>query len=160
MPKRFAASRRSSARWPICSSTAEWEPHVPTLQSGVYASRFPGGIGTLWLLVNRTDKTISGDQLEVPAAGRILDLWHGVAFPNASGNAKKQRLNFEIEAHGYGAVLSLDGDKADKQLFRLMATMNGLSKKHLSDFSAEWKPLPQKMVEIAKTKPAAERRKA
>jgi formylglycine-generating enzyme required for sulfatase activity len=35
-----------------------------------------------------------------------------------------------------------------------MRKMNDLSKKRLSDFSSEWKPLPQKMVEIPKTKPA------
>jgi len=76
----------------------KWEPHVQLLQSGVYASRFPGKDRTLWLLVNRTDKTTRGDQLEVPAAGRIFDLWHGAAFPAASETSKKQRLSFEIEA--------------------------------------------------------------
>ena len=133
----------------------QWEPHVETLQSGVYASRFPGKDRTLWLLVNRTDKTLSGDQLEVPNAGKCFDLWHGVSFPEAAGDAKTRRLGFEIEAHGYGAVLSKNGPELDEQLTKLMATMAALSKQRLSDFSSEWKPLPQKMVEIAKTRLAA-----
>jgi iron(II)-dependent oxidoreductase len=133
----------------------QWEPHVPTLQKGVYASRFPGKDRTLWLLVNRSNKTLSGDQLEIPGSGKCFDVWHGVVFPEASDDAKKQRLGFEIEPHGYGAVLSLNGGEPDEPLSKLLATMNQLSKKHLSDFSAEWKPLPQKMVEIPKTKPAA-----
>ncbi len=133
----------------------KWEPHVPTLQNGVYASRFPGKDRTLWLLVNRTDKTISGDQLAVPVEGNYFDLWHGTSFPAAEDANGKRKLNFEIEAHGYGAVLLLKGGDADEQLAKLLATMASLSKHHLRDFSSEWKPLPQKMVEIAKTKPAS-----
>ena len=102
----------------------------------MYASRFGGYGGTLWLLVNRTNKDIKGDQLEVPSSLRTFDLWHGVGLPSDS---KKQRLSFEIEAHGYGAVLSRNFDKVDKELFAFMAEMNRLSKKRLSDFSAEWK---------------------
>ena len=44
----------------------------------------------------------------------------------------------------------------DEKVTKLLAKMKDLSKKRLGDFSAEWKPLPQKMVEIAKTKPANE----
>jgi iron(II)-dependent oxidoreductase len=135
---------------------ADWQPHVPTLQKGIYASRFPGKDRTLWLLVNRTDKTLSGDQLEVPAKGKYFDLWHGVPFPAASDNEKQRPLSFEIEAHGFGAVLALNSDEPGEPVTKLLAKMNESSKKRLSDFSAEWKPLPQKMVEIPKTKPATE----
>ena len=134
----------------------DWEPHVPTLQKGVYASRFPGKNRTLWLLVNRTDKTLTGDQLEVPATGKYLDLWHGTAFPTAPADAKKQRLSFEIEAHGFGAVLAIDSGEPTESETKVLAKMKELSQKQLSDFSAEWKPLPQKMVEIPKTKLATE----
>jgi gamma-glutamyl hercynylcysteine S-oxide synthase len=132
--------------------TPRWEPHVETLQSGVYASRFPGADRILWLFVNRTDKTLDGDKIEVPAAGKYFDLWHGVAFPKPSGDSNKRRLDFEIEAHGYGAVLSMNGTEPDEHLTKLIATMAALSKQRLSDFSSEWKPLPQTMVEIAKTR--------
>ena len=33
----------------------DWEPHTPTLQSGVFASSFPGRRETLWTLVNRNE---------------------------------------------------------------------------------------------------------
>ncbi len=134
--------------------SARWEPHVQTLQSGVFASRFPGEDRTLWLLVNRTDKALSGDQIEVPAVSKCFDLWHGVPFPETPGGAKEQRLSFEIETHGYGAVLSLSRGQPDQQLTRLLSAMKELSKQHLSEFSSEWKPLPQQMVKIAKTNPA------
>ena len=38
--------------------SGEWEPHVPTVQKGVYASRFTGKDRALWLCVNRTDVDI------------------------------------------------------------------------------------------------------
>jgi gamma-glutamyl hercynylcysteine S-oxide synthase len=136
--------------------SADWQPHVATRQSGIYASRFSNGGRTLWLLVNRTNKSIRGVQLEVPSAVRTLDLWHGTSFPKAEDGANDMRLDFEIEAHGYGAVLALSDEREDAELNRLMTEMNRLSKKQLSDFSSEWKPLPQTMVEIRKTKPASE----
>jgi formylglycine-generating enzyme required for sulfatase activity len=150
--RRIAKIQRATADLLV---DADWEPHVPTLQPGVYATRFAGDLGTLWLLVNRTDKTISGDQLEVRAAGRALDLWHGAALEAPTTASNKQRLNFEIEPHGYGAVLLTDQDRVDTKLKPLMTEMKSLSAKKLSDFSSEWKPLRQQLVEIPKTKPAA-----
>ncbi len=132
---------------------AQWEPHVQTLQTGVYASRFPGKDRTLWLLVNRTDKSIAGDQLSVPAGNHYFDLWHGVLL-QPTGNGEKQTLHFDIEVHSYGAVLALNSGEPDDKLTKLLATMADLAKHRLSDFSAEWKPLPQKIVEIARTEPA------
>jgi gamma-glutamyl hercynylcysteine S-oxide synthase len=135
-------------------STADWDPHVPTLQEGVYASRFPGKDRTLWLLVNRTDKTAKGAQLKVPKGGNFIDLWHGAKL-GASQNGDEATLSFEIEPHGYGAIMALESAGPDKNLKKLMSTMAELTKKPLKDFSAEWKPLLQTMVEIKKTKPAA-----
>src|SRR5262249_38698622 len=90
----------------------EWEPLVPTLQKGIYASKFPDKDRTLWLFVNRTDKSVSGDQIEVPARGKYYDLWHGKVLSSSRGS-EKQRLAFEIEAHGYGAILMLHDGEAD-----------------------------------------------
>ncbi len=149
--RRIATIERAMAELLV---SAQWETHVPNLQSGVYASRFPGKDRTLWLFVNRTDKSISGEQIEVPAAGKCYDLWHGVPFPDASKDLQKQRLSFDIEAHGYGAVLSLNGNEPEEQVNKLLAKMKQLSTKQLSEYSSEWKPLPQTMVEIPKTKPA------
>ncbi|HEX5470586.1 MAG TPA: hypothetical protein VFW73_01810, partial [Lacipirellulaceae bacterium] len=129
--RRIATIERGTADLLV---SAKWEPHIETLQSGVYASRFPGKDRTLWLLVNRTGHTINGDQLSAPAKGQYFDLWHGARFPSADAGGHR-KLNFEIEAHGYGAVLLLTSGDADKQLSKLLATMAQLSKRHLSDFS-------------------------
>ena len=63
-------------------------------------------------------------------------------------------LTFEIEAHGYGAILVLGDTKVDEKTAKLMVKMKDLTKQPLADLSSKWKPLPQKMVEIAKMKPA------
>src|SRR5262249_23109992 len=103
-------------------TSPDWEPHVETLQKGVYASRFTDEDRTLWLLVNRTDKNIDGDQLTLPKGGKFFDLYHGV--PIASGS-------FEVEAHGYGATLQLKEGQPDEKLTKLLATMQDLTKKPL-----------------------------
>jgi formylglycine-generating enzyme required for sulfatase activity len=74
----------------------------------------------------------------------------------ASQNGEEATLSFEIEPHGYGAILALESAGPDKNLKKLMSTMADLTKKPLKDYSAEWKPLLQTMVEIKKTKPATE----
>ena len=57
----------------------EWEPHTPTLQYGVFASRWPLADRTLWTIVNRTAYNIDGPQLHVPSQPgmRYFDLWNG-----------------------------------------------------------------------------------
>ena len=40
-----------------------WEPHTPTVQYGVFASKWPRGERTLWTIVNRTAYDIDGTQL-------------------------------------------------------------------------------------------------
>jgi iron(II)-dependent oxidoreductase len=150
--RRIATIERGVADFLV---STDWEPHVATLQPGIYASRFPGKDRTLWLLVNRTDKNISGEQLPVPKDGKYFDLWHGAPL-FVENKVDESVLNFEVEAHGYGAILHLKEGQPDEKLTKLLATMQDLTKKPLADFSNEWKPLPQKIVEIEKTKPAKE----
>ncbi len=132
----------------------DWEPHTPVLQSGVFASRFPTAHGTLWTMVNRNEYEVSGAQLAVPAQTQVryYDLWHGkeLKATTVSGNAT---LDFSIEGLGYGAILATAEHPA--QLDELMKVMAGRSVRPLSDYSREWKAVPQTMVEIAPTKPAA-----
>ncbi len=58
----------------------DWEPHTPTLQSGVFASKFPLSQRTLWTIVNRNEFDVDGQQLRVPyrAGLHYYDFWHGV----------------------------------------------------------------------------------
>jgi gamma-glutamyl hercynylcysteine S-oxide synthase len=153
--RRIATIERAMAELLI---SPDWEPHVPTLQrtAGVYASKFPGRGQTLWLLVNRSDKDAQGSQLEVaPASGtRFYDLWHGTALKPATSD-RAATLAFEIEAHGYGALLAVEGDSVPAALTTLLARMAELSRTPLASLSAQWNVLPQQLVEIAPTKPAA-----
>ena len=86
-----------------------WEPHTPTVQPGVFSSKFPAATSTLWTLVNRNEYDVIGEQLRVPyrAGMHYYDLWHGVELrPSVQGS--EAALSFEIEGRGFGAVLSTD----------------------------------------------------
>ncbi|HLK17812.1 MAG TPA: formylglycine-generating enzyme family protein, partial [Bryobacteraceae bacterium] len=125
----------------------DWTPFQPTMQHGVFASVFPGGGKTLWTLVNRNEFDIHGPQIRVPVAAtrRYYDVWHGVDIqPDKEG-----RLSFDIEAHGYGAILAVDSGAQVDGLERLLAQMKEMTGAPVQSFSAEWKFLPQKIVEIA-----------
>ncbi len=150
--RRIATIERAMA--PVLVST-DWEPHTPTLQYGVFASKFPGKGRILWTIVNRNEYDMPGRQMEVPHAPgtRYYDLWHGVEL-KADIQGSTATLSFEVEAHGYGAVLALTSEP-DESLHKLLARMSELSQKRLQDFSHEWKFLPQQLVEIAATKPAS-----
>jgi formylglycine-generating enzyme required for sulfatase activity len=133
----------------------DWEPHSPTLQPGVFASRFPGPGRTLWTLVNRNEYTVTGDQLRVPAAAgvRYYDLWRGAELtPVVAGG--QATLRFPMDGLGFGAVVATVEDPPAGSLKELLAYMAERSVRPLSAYSREWKALPQTMVEIPPTKAA------
>ncbi len=135
--------------------SSEWEPHSPTMQPGVFASRFPGADGTLWTLVNRNEYAVTGEQLRVPGSEgqRYYDLWRGVELtPTRVGDTAT--LQFSIEGLGFGAVLATTSEPPAGSLTDLLAFMAERSSRPLSAYSREWKPLLQTMVEIPKTKAA------
>jgi formylglycine-generating enzyme required for sulfatase activity len=138
---------------PELLSSANWQPHFPTLQaaSGVYASRFPGNRQTLWLLVNRSGSDSTGPQLKArTAAGtRFYDLWHGVELAPAAGDMAT--LSFEIEPHGYGAILAVEGNAISEKVRTLLPRMRQRAQTRLADLSAQWKFLPQKINDIPRT---------
>jgi len=132
----------------------DWEPHSAMLQAGVFASRFPNAGGTLWTIVNRNEYNVSGSQLVVPrkSGTHYYDLWHGVELKAAIAG-DKATLNFDIEGLGYGAVLATEDHPA--WLPNLLASMAERSRQPLSSYSKDWKAVPQTLVEIPATKPAA-----
>jgi formylglycine-generating enzyme required for sulfatase activity len=135
----------------------EWEPHTPApLQSGIYAGRFPGRQQTLWTIVNRNEFDVSGKQMRVPhkAGRKYYDLWQGVELsPEVAGETAT--LSFEMEAAGYGALLASDGADQPAGLPKFLAEMSALAKTPLNSFSRERGFLPQQVVNIAPTTPAA-----
>jgi formylglycine-generating enzyme required for sulfatase activity len=129
----------------------DWEPHTPSIQYGVFASKWPRNGRTVWTIVNRTVYDIEGAQLEIPATPGMhyFDLWHGVELKPAEHNGKTV-LAFPMEGLGYGAVLA-QPEPADPSLSAFLDEMRKLSERPLSTFPKVWRDLPQKIVEIAAT---------
>jgi formylglycine-generating enzyme required for sulfatase activity len=133
-----------------------WEPLYPMHTYGVYSSRWPLAGQTVWTIVNRNPYDVTGRQMDVPVTPgmRYFDLYHGVELkPEADG--KNAILSFDMEAHGYGAILATPGEPNDA-IKTLMQHMAALTQKHLADFSHEPPILKQTLVEIAAAAPAAE----
>ncbi len=149
--RRMAAMERGLAQFLVSPG---WEPLYPMEREGVFSSRWPLGGQTAWTIVNRNEYGVEGRQISIPArAGmRYFDLYHGRELtPEREG--AEDVLSFALEAHGYGAVLALDGEP-DEKIRGLMAGMKAMTAKPLASFDDVWKPLPQTMVAIAATKPA------
>jgi iron(II)-dependent oxidoreductase len=129
----------------------EWEPLTPTVQFGVFASKWPLAGETVYTVVNRNEYDLTGPQLEVPYQPGLhfYDLWHGAEL-KPTQQAGKVSLAFDMEGHGYGAILVTPELKsaAIQSLLKTSATWNATPLGSLSD---EWKPLPQRIVPIAKT---------
>jgi formylglycine-generating enzyme required for sulfatase activity len=124
-----------------------WEPHTPTLQTGVYASKFPTSGETLWTFVNRNEYDVAGPQIRVAKRPGMhyYDVWNGVELtPEGSGDTV--RLSFPMEAWGYGAVL-----EARSAPGGFLAEMKELARTKLQSLSHERPVAKQTLVEIAPT---------
>src|SRR5688500_20401372 len=60
--RRIATIQRQFA--PLMVS-ADWTPYEKTLQTGVFASRFPGAGQALWTMVNRNEYEVAGEQIAI-----------------------------------------------------------------------------------------------
>jgi iron(II)-dependent oxidoreductase len=135
----------------------DWEPHTPgLLQQGIYASRWPDEGQTLWTIINKNEYDVGGEQLQVPykAGTKYYDLWHGVELTPAVKDGAAT-LSFDVEANGYGAVLASDTGSAPTALTKFLGEMNILARTPLNSYSKKRRFLPQQVVKIASTKPAA-----
>lgn len=124
----------------------DWEPFVPTLQYGVYATKFPGRGQTLYLFVNRNEFDVQGQQIRLPhvEGRRYFDVWNGVQL--------KEPLAFAMEGNGYGAILAVDAGAAMPADFEtFLQKRKELTTKPLSTYSHEWHFLPQKIVKSGET---------
>ena len=133
-----------------------WVPHTPTLQFQVYASKWPGNGRTLWTIINQNEFDVSGEQIVVPykPGETYYDMWHGVQLkPVVEGD--KARLGFTIEGYGFGAVLAVKDGPLPANLTTFLEQMHQLNSVRLDSFSSQWHVLPQALVPIKPTKPAA-----
>ena len=129
-----------------------WRPLYPMHRYGVFASQWPQGEKTLWTIVNRNEYDVAGRQISVPYSNgmRYFDLYHGAEL-SAEHVGSDAVLSFPIEAHGYIALLATAGEP-DAATLQLMSRMKQMTAKPLSAYAQEWKPLPQQMVEMGKSK--------
>ena len=149
--RRVASIERA---FPELLASKEWEPHTPVLRFGVFASRFSSPPASLWTIVNRNEHAVNGPQLRISAVpgARYFDLWHGTEIsPESEGG--QIVLSLELDPHGYGSVLQTS-TAPDEHLSGLLNHMHELSKSPLTSYSAEWHPLPQRIVEIPRTRSA------
>ncbi|MGH7967316.1 MAG: formylglycine-generating enzyme family protein, partial [Limisphaerales bacterium] len=137
-------------------TSPQWEPHTPTLQYGMFASKFPGGNQTLWTMVNRNEYGLTGRQIAAPRVPgmRYFDLWRGFEL-KPELVADRAILSFPVEARGFAAVLASDTGAWSDHDQGVLIRMRRLSRKPLAGFSHEWHFLAQQQVEIEHTKPAA-----
>ncbi len=153
--RRMAAVERQVA--PFLIST-QWEPYAPTLQYGVFASRFPGegeqAGQTVWTLVNRNEFNLTGPQIEIAAQPgmHFYDLWNGreLTLEHSHGRV---RLSFPIEAHGFAALL--EAATPPSTLAPFLLQMQRWAEKPLASFSEQRTVLPQTLVPIPATAPAS-----
>jgi formylglycine-generating enzyme required for sulfatase activity len=134
----------------------DWEPYALALQQGVFASKFPGKDATLWTIVNRNEYDMTGDQVRMAhrPGRRYYDVWNGVELqPRLDGDQAIVALT--LETRGYGAVLAVEANEQIEGLATYLARMKELTSVPLQTLSNQWQALPQQMVPIAPTKPAA-----
>jgi formylglycine-generating enzyme required for sulfatase activity len=147
--RRFTRIERAYAE---LLASVDWQPYAPTLQRGVFASRFPGHGLTLWTIVNRNDYRVDGEQLEIPTGQgvRYYDLWNGREV-----RPSQDRLAFAVEPLGYGAVLAVDpGADAGGLAIQMIAAQQDAATE-LTSFSPAITFAQQAMTEIDPTRPAA-----
>lgn len=154
-PRDAETLRRTATIQRACAplhASAEWTPYAPTLQKGVFASRFPSPAATLWTVINRLESALDGEQIALAhtSGARYFDLWQGVELtPRIDG--EHAVLAFALEARGFGAVLALAPGAEWPELPTLLARMSALSPTPLNSFSAQWASIPQSLVPIAST---------
>jgi formylglycine-generating enzyme required for sulfatase activity len=144
-------------KFPTLLVSADWEPYAHTLQNGVFASKFPGQDYVLWTLINRNEFDMTGAQLSVAheAGATYVDLWQGLPLAAKIVDGKAV-ISLPIEARGFGAVLAVRPGARDCGLDAFLQVMATLARQPLHSLSGKWQALPQTMVPVAATTPAAE----
>ena len=135
-----------------------WTPFYKTLQEDnlIFASQWPGTGNTtltLWTLINRSGKDINGSQLEVlhNENNKYYDLWHGIELHPEIRDGKAF-LQFPIEKHGFGAILSGKEKDLPKDFDHFILKMKQYSDRPLSSYPDTNIVFNQKMVPIGPSK--------
>lgn len=134
----------------------DWAPYQVCLQGGIFASVFPVQGLALRTFINRFEYEVCGEQIAIDhvEGTRYYDVWNGRELSPAIRDGKAV-LSFDMEARGFGAVLSVAAGTVVDGLDDFIALTATANAKPLSAYSGAWKALPQQIVDIAPTAPAA-----
>jgi len=142
--------------------SADWTPYEKTLQAGVFASRFPADGVALWTIVNRNEYEVTDEQIAVAHVPdtAYFDVWNGTRIEPRI-DAGRAICAVTLEARGFGAILAVAPGKQlqnlhGQDLNGFLARTRELASKPLQSFSAEWRSLPQQIVEIQRTRPTTD----
>ena len=143
-------------QFPQLVVSMDWEPYQVCLQGGIFASKFPVDGLCLHTFINRFEYDVTGEQIAIDhvEGTRYIDIWRGVELSPAIRDGKAF-LSFDMEARGFGAVLSVAAGTQVEGLEDFIALTAQANAKPLSAYSGAWKALPQQIVDIAPTAPAA-----
>ncbi|MCW3089525.1 MAG: hypothetical protein JWP81_594 [Ferruginibacter sp.] len=157
VPERYAEAirriRTIYQQFPTIWSNAGWSPHVPVLQPGIFASKFPGIGQTVYTFVNRDSIDTKGNQVELndQEGATYFDIWNGLPLVPLRKEGKVY-LSFPIEKNGFGAIVAIAAPATDPSFNNFLMKMKTLSAKPLQSYSANWKEIPQRIVDIKPTK--------
>ncbi len=145
-------------QFPDAWSNAGWEPHSKVLQSGVFASEFPDKKAIVYTFVNRDNTNKNGAQitLNYKPFCHYYDIWNGIELKPVC-NGSKATLFFNIEGNGFSALLVTEDTKTNPAFGSFLQQMKTFAKHSLQSYSSVWKPLPQRLIAIVKTKPAVKK---
>jgi iron(II)-dependent oxidoreductase len=158
VPDRYAAVirriRMIYRQFPDAWNSPDWQPHVPVVQSGVFASRFPSETETVYTLINRDSIQKTGSQIKLPykKGYNYFDLWNGVQLNPEKGEDNTISLAFTIDANGYGSILELQNGKQPVNMSSFLSLIRQQAHTPLEKLAVDWKPLKQTMVPSPETK--------
>ncbi|MFI5194589.1 MAG: formylglycine-generating enzyme family protein [Chitinophagales bacterium] len=160
VPERYAAAIRQIAsiyrQFPEIWSSPDWQPYIPCIQKGIFASAFADEKQTLYALVNRDSADREGKQFKLPFRDhtKYLDLYHGKELiPQREGDSVY--LDFSMESRGFGAVLAIKSGRADSSLAAFLRKMQVLTSKPLKAVSADRNILQQQLLPLNRTSVSA-----
>lgn len=139
-------------QFPQLVVSMDWEPYQVCLQGGIFASKFPAAGLCLHTFINRFEYAVNGEQIAIEhtEGTRYFDIWNGRELTPAIRNGQAF-LSFDMEARGFGAVLSVAAGTRVDGLDDFIALTAQANAKPLSAYSGTWKALAQTQVAIPAT---------
>ena len=154
------------------TSSPDWEPHTTEViqTETVFASKWPLGEESLWTIVNRGSRNVSGPQLRLSVtdstvAYSYFDCYHGKPlYPIISSRSTEDdtawiELSFPIEALGYGCVFATP-EHPPLPFFDFLSEMAVMTAKPLASFDKTWKALQQTIDPVERISDAADQHPA